>query len=190
MSEINVNIVKRHNRATRMARRALFRFSRLPLVFVAHVSHRAYMALYVPLLRTAGMQLDGTPRYISEKCYFDDLSKITLGDRVVISSNVRFLTHDYSVTTALRAIGVEPPTDIASDRRIVVGSNVFIGLASIVMPNSRIGSNVIVGAGAVVRGDIPPYSIVTGNPATIVGDVREYGHRWRAKLAAGELRRD
>jgi serine acetyltransferase len=37
-----------------------------------------------------------------------------------------------------------------------------------VLPNSRIGSNCIIGAGTIVRGDIPDNSVVMGNPGKVV----------------------
>ncbi len=52
-------------------------------------------------------------------------------------------------------------------RRAGIGSNATI-LAGV-----TIGENAIVGAGAVVNGDVPDYAIVAGVPAKIIGDVRE-----------------
>jgi len=182
--------MKFHSRLRRLVGRAAFKAARLPLGVLSFVHHRPYMALYVPVLRQFGMTLKGTPRYISRTCYFDSLPNITLGDRVVISTNVRFLTHDYSLTTALRAIGETPNRDVASERRITVGNNVFVGLGSIIMPNVSIADNVIIGAGSVVRGHVPEFAIVAGNPAVVIGDVREYGRRWQAKLDSDVIRMD
>lgn len=120
------------------------------------------------------MKLRGEPRYIAPDCYFDNLALITLGERVVLSTNVQFLTHDYSVTTALIAAGAAPATDVASERPIEIGSNVFIGRNTLVMPGTVVGNNVIVGAGSVVRGSIPDDSIVMGNPAVRIGSLK--GH--------------
>ena len=50
----------------------------------------------------------------------------------------------------------------------VVGHDVWIGQQAIVLPGARIGNGVIVGSGSVVRGDVPDYSIVAGNPAQVV----------------------
>lgn len=49
-----------------------------------------------------------------------------------------------------------------------IGKNCFIAINSIIMPGVVIGDNVIVAAGAVVTKDIPPNSIVAGNPAKII----------------------
>jgi acyl-[acyl carrier protein]--UDP-N-acetylglucosamine O-acyltransferase len=49
-----------------------------------------------------------------------------------------------------------------------IGERCFIGARSIIMPGIRVGDGSIVGTGAVVTRDVPPGSIVVGNPAKIV----------------------
>lgn len=50
-----------------------------------------------------------------------------------------------------------------------IGNDVWIGHQSIIMPNvRRIGDGAVVGAGAVVNKDVPPYSVVVGNPGRVV----------------------
>ncbi len=50
----------------------------------------------------------------------------------------------------------------------VIGNDVWIGTRATILPGTRLGDGVIVGAGAVVGGEIPPYSIVGGNPARVL----------------------
>jgi acetyltransferase-like isoleucine patch superfamily enzyme len=49
-----------------------------------------------------------------------------------------------------------------------IGERCFIGARAIIMPGVRIGDGSIVGAGSVVTRDVPPCSIVAGNPARVV----------------------
>ncbi len=42
------------------------------------------------------------------------------------------------------------------------------------MPGTKIGRGCLIGAGTVVRGEIPDYSIVVGSPGQIIGDTREH----------------
>lgn len=49
--------------------------------------------------------------------------------------------------------------------RVLIGHDVWIGRAAIVLPGVTIGDGAVVGAGAVVTKDVPPYAIVAGNPA-------------------------
>lgn len=51
---------------------------------------------------------------------------------------------------------------------VLVKDNVFIGAGAILLPGTIIGENSIVGAGAVVKGEIPPCSVVIGNPCKII----------------------
>ena|SRR5688572_6433171 len=53
-------------------------------------------------------------------------------------------------------------------RDVFVGKNCFIGAHSILMPGVRVGDESVVAAGAVVTKDVPPNSIVAGNPAKII----------------------
>lgn len=168
---------------SRLIKKSLFHVQKSFIGLVAYVDSRKYMSLYNSLLRRNGFKLKGTPRFIAKSVKFDDFSKITLGDRLVASMNVHFLTHDYSFTTALIAIGEEPKTDIGILRDIVVGDNVFIGMNCILLPGANIGNHVIVGAGSVVRGIIPDYSLVAGNPAVVIGDIREYATKIKNREA-------
>ena len=89
---------------------------------------------------------------------------ISMGNNVTIS-DARLLTHDGSTKKFLGYSRVG---------RIKIGSNVFIGAGAIILPGIEIGDNVIVGAGAVVTKDIPDDSLVVGNPARIIKTVTDY----------------
>ncbi len=49
-----------------------------------------------------------------------------------------------------------------------IGSFCFIGGRAIIMPGVKVGDHCIVGAGAVVTKDVPPHSLVAGNPARVI----------------------
>jgi len=53
-------------------------------------------------------------------------------------------------------------------KRVVVGHDVWIGRSAIVLPGVTIGNGAVIGAGAVVTGQVPPYAIVGGNPARLI----------------------
>ncbi|MGC9371639.1 MAG: CatB-related O-acetyltransferase [Paracoccaceae bacterium] len=50
----------------------------------------------------------------------------------------------------------------------VIGHDVWIGHGAMVLPGVTVGNGAIIGAGAVVARDVPPYAVVTGNPARVV----------------------
>lgn len=53
-------------------------------------------------------------------------------------------------------------------RQVIIGHDVWIGANAIVMGGVKIGNGAIIGAGAVVTKDVPPFSIVGGVPARII----------------------
>ena len=141
------------------------------------ISPRLYMKMLLPLLKVSGMNIKGTPRYISGDTYFDNFHKITISTRCVISRKCVFLTHDYSPTVAFVANDMLDfvRTDVRLDGDIFLEENVFVGLGVTILPDTKIGKNTIIGAGAVVKGVFPPNSIIVGNPARLLnGGMERY----------------
>lgn len=93
---------------------------------------------------------------------------IKIGDNVLLSSNVRLVTHN-AVHQVLNNMKNTPPSEsrLFSENIgcIEIGNNCFIGVNSIINSNVRIGDNVIVSAGSLVLNDIPSNSVVRGVPA-------------------------
>ena len=160
-----------------------FWFTKKIVLFISNFNHPLYMKLYIPLLKKRGLDISGTPIYIGSTTTFDskDYSIIHISDKVVISGDVRFLTHDYSLSRGFAALGIDLEKEVYTLRDIYVGENCFIGTKSIIMPGTRIGKNCIVGAGSVVRGTIPDNSIVIGNPAQVIGNTLEWAKRKKEK---------
>jgi len=50
----------------------------------------------------------------------------------------------------------------------VIGNDVWVGAAALVLKGVIVGDGAVIGAGSVVTKDIPPYAIVAGNPAQII----------------------
>lgn len=60
------------------------------------------------------------------------------------------------------------PGDLPYKGDTVVGHDVWVGYDALVMPGVRVGDGAIVAARSVVTKDVPPYTIVGGNPAVVV----------------------
>ncbi|MBR4243334.1 MAG: hypothetical protein IKR98_05525 [Bacteroidaceae bacterium] len=60
---------------------------------------------------------------------------------------------------------------IVSKGPVVIEDNVWIGEMACIMPGVTIGRGAIVGANAVVTHDVPPYTLVAGNPARIIKQI-------------------
>lgn len=121
-----------------------------------------------------GMNFVGRPNYLSARINFDgtDYGLIEIHEGVTISSFVRVLTHDWSLYTVAKSVGHFSEKPIGEIRGVSIGEYSFVGTGTIIMPGTRIGRGCIIGAGTVVRGDIPDFSIVVGSPGNIIGDTR------------------
>jgi maltose O-acetyltransferase len=91
-----------------------------------------------------------------------DVAAITIGDDVQIGPNVQLLTPTHPLDADLRRAKWE------SAEPIVIGHNAWLGGGAIVLPGVTVGDNAVVGAGAVVTKDVPPNSVVAGNPARVI----------------------
>lgn len=116
------------------------------------------------LTRAFGMDIDPTAEF-SLSAYFDRTypEGVHVGRHSWVALQAVVLTHD-------RTRG------LYADTRI--GERCFIGARSLILPGVQIGDESIVAAGAVVTKNVPPRSIVAGNPARVVReeiDVVEYG---------------
>ena len=151
------------------------------------VNNRLFTDLYYGHLSRLGVRFGGKPNYISSSAYFDGQGYhlIYIGKDAVISREVMFLTHDYSIETALHSIGKgTKERSIKLDEQITLGDNVFIGARVSILPGTTIGSNCIVGACAVVKGYIPDNSIVIGNPCSIIKKTDELARSYIASNLA------
>jgi len=117
----------------------------------------------VELLRRRGVRIGEGCRIYSLE-FSTEPYLVSLGDRVGVSSGVKFVTHDGAAHLLRR----ERPR-IQFLGPIAVGDDCFIGENAILLPGTRLGDGCIVGAGAVVRGEIPANSLVAGNPGRVVG---------------------
>lgn len=106
---------------------------------------------------------------IGERCRIRTMSfstepyLIEIGNHTAVAAGSQFITHDGA--TWVFEDDVEGGGIFG---KIVIGNNVFIGINCILLSNTTIGDNCIVGAGSVVRGHFPENSVIAGNPAQIV----------------------
>jgi maltose O-acetyltransferase len=91
-----------------------------------------------------------------------DVAKIVIGDDVQIGPNVQLLTPTHPTDAQLRRAKWE------AAKPITIGDNAWLGGGAIVLAGVVVGENAVVGAGAVVTKDVPPNTIVMGNPARVV----------------------
>lgn len=116
-------------------------------------------ARYTPTLRI------GDDCSIGQNFVVGCIDEVTIGDRVLISSNAFIGDTIHGYRDIDRAI-IDQPLERRGAVRVEDGA--FIGINAIVLPGVTIGRNAVIGAGAVVTHDLPAYSVVAGNPARII----------------------
>ena len=101
-------------------------------------------------------------------CSITAYSSIVIGSRVLVGSGALITDND--------AHPIHPEGRRYSEKflsaPVVICDDVFIGARAIILKGVTIGNGAVIGAGAVVTKDVPPYGIAVGNPARVIGDSR------------------
>lgn len=115
----------------------------------------------------------GNPQFM----LWDDAERIQIGSFCSIANEVVIFgggehRTDWVTTFPLRIAFDDPLAGKdghpASKGSTKIGNDVWIGYRAIILSGVTICDGVVIGAGAVVTSDVPPYAIVVGNPAKIV----------------------
>ena len=107
----------------------------------------------------------GKDCFIQQCCTFFGRGGITIGNGVFIGPKCNLITinHDPNPDNRSATYG----------RPIVIEDKVWIGINSTILPGVKIGYGAIVGAQSVVTHDVPPMTIVAGNPARVIKKIDE-----------------
>lgn len=132
---------------------------------------------YQSYLRDNGVKIGNHTRFIN--CSID----INRGEYITIGSNcllthVSIIAHDYSWYVFKDAYDSMLPDP---GGEVVIGNNCFIGYGSIILKNTNIGDNVIVGAGSVIKGYVPSNTVWAGIPARQICTLEEMYQKKAAK---------
>lgn len=101
-----------------------------------------------------------------EHCSFFGGNGIKIGNNVMIASYVSFISADHDINDRNKYMNEQGHR--LGDKPIIIDDDVWIGTHAIILKRVHIGKGAVVGAGAVVTKDVPPYAIVAGNPAKII----------------------
>ncbi len=104
----------------------------------------------------------GRNAFINYHCIFLDCAPIEIGNNLQMGPAVQIYTAEHPLEADRRRSSLEYA------RPIRIGSDVWIGGGAIILAGVTIGDGSVVGAGSVVVHDVPPASVVVGNPARIV----------------------
>ena len=154
-------------------------FTSASFIYKGFLGFLAYYAVWpqslAPLLnKMRGVRIGSVSRvYIAPNVLIDSLypERVTIEDEVYLTRGVKVLAHFNPTDPIKRLIGKD---SVVKDTIIRMGA--FVGVNAIVNPGVTVGRMSVVAAGAVVVKDVPDYAIVGGNPAEVIGDVRD--HAW------------
>lgn len=125
--------------------------------------------LRIILLRACSYTI-GKKVYIGERVIIvdklSDKNNLVIGDRVSIAPGSIFVTSSDPNFSRIS------PYVKTVNGRIVIENDAWIGAGAIVLPDIKVGTGAVVGAGAVVTKSVQPYTIVAGVPAKKTGEVR------------------
>ena len=100
--------------------------------------------------------------FFNHNCLIVCRSKITIGDRCSFGPNVCIYDHDHEIN----ANGYKQTKYKCSET--IIGDDCWIGANTVILRGSHIGEKSIIGAGSVIKGYIPPYSLVIENRSKII----------------------
>lgn len=124
----------------------------------------------------------------ARNCDIDYTGDLTLEDYVELSEGVKILTHNHDVNFDSKDV-----THGCVLTPLIIRDRVWIGARAMIMPGVReIGRGAVVSANSVVSKKVPPYAVVMGNPARIIGFklTPEEVQRHEASLYSSEDRID
>ena len=109
---------------------------------------------------------------------------IEIGDDVVISTDVTFVTHDHSIMKVI-------PDGPNLFGKIVIGNNCFIGERSVLMYGVELAENIIVASGSVVTKSFPQSNVIIGgNPAKVIGTWESFREKNIGRAVSAKKIRD
>jgi len=128
------------------------------------VGSDSYISYHVTIQGPQGISIGHNTR-ITNNCTLNGRGTLDIGDNVLVGfqSIVLTATHRFQ----------DPDTPIrlqGSDLKPVrIGNDVWIGARVVIQPGVTVGNGAVIGAGAVVTTDVPPFTVVAGVPARVIG---------------------
>ncbi|KRR26528.1 transferase [Bradyrhizobium lablabi] len=122
--------------------------------------------LLIPPFYTAGGDEIRVGRnvFVNQNCTFYDLGGLDIGDDVLIGPNVSIITTGHPLEPSLRR-------GVTIGKPIVIERNVWIAAGATIIGGVTVGENSVVAAGSVVTRDVPPNTLVGGNPARAIRSI-------------------
>jgi acetyltransferase-like isoleucine patch superfamily enzyme len=103
--------------------------------------------------------------FIARRNFFSAGARINIGDYTLTGPDCHFIGAGHDFSSPFKPVALR---EVKPDGVIEVGANCWFGSSVIVMENVRIGFGSVLGAGALITRDCPPFSLLVGAPARII----------------------
>ncbi|KAM0344570.1 hypothetical protein ACHAPU_007344 [Fusarium lateritium] len=124
-----------------------------------------HVAVETPFICDYGYNITiGHHVVIGRNCTINDVCEVKIGDNCVIGPNVSIFTAGLPIDPKKRQGGQGPQVG----KPITIEQDCWIGGGAIILPGRTIGKGSTVGAGSIVTKDVPPFTVVAGNPARVL----------------------
>ena len=124
-----------------------------------HLKSTVYIGLHVSFSSIGNCDI-GSNVAINSGCKLDNRGGLFIGNNVSLSNDVCILTADHDVTTTNLVGRVAP---------VIINDDVFVGTRATILKGVTIGRGAAIAACACVTKDVPPFAIVAGIPAKVIG---------------------
>lgn len=112
--------------------------------------------------------------FIGHHNFIDASVGIVIEEGCHITNFVSILNHSSHI--AIRLYGKfydeTPHKQGYNSGKVHIGAYTFIGPHTVIMPNTKLGKGCLISAYSYVKGNFPDFSVISGNPAVIIGDTR------------------
>ncbi len=139
----------------------------VPLLDMEHVENRPYLLIE-----------EGTR--IGPNCTISAANKVHIKKHVLFGPNVTVLDHSHEYRDVTRPISAQ---GIHSCGEVIIEDNAWIAANAVIYSANRrvvIGRNSVVAANSVVRNDVAPFTVVSGNPAIVIKKYDSMTARWES----------
>lgn len=142
--------------------------SNLPITAIRHAFYRLLFPVGKQSMVMWGVWIRGKRIRIGDNCVINSRvmldgrgAEISIGNNVDVAPYVQIWTREHDPRS---------PTHAGQSGPVSIGDHVWLAANAIILPGVKIGEGAVVGVGAIVTKDVPPWTIVAGNPARPIGE--------------------